>query len=87
MTRVLSRHRRKRWHERSAGRIVLYNLGCLALMGIIGINDLDQIVPDSNRPAEQWFMGINPGDTPENNEFAKVAMGWIEQFEAAVAKA
>jgi hypothetical protein len=38
MTRYfLSRYRRQPWHERSAGRIVLYNLGCLALMGIVGI--------------------------------------------------
>jgi hypothetical protein len=34
LTYVVSRYRRRPWHERSAGRIVLYNLGCLALLGL-----------------------------------------------------
>jgi hypothetical protein len=49
------------------------------------VHHLKHIQIDSKRPAEQWFMGINPGDTPKNNEFAKAAMGWIEEFESAFA--
>jgi hypothetical protein len=34
---LLSRYRRRPWHERSTSRLVLYNVACLTLLGIIGI--------------------------------------------------
>jgi hypothetical protein len=35
---------------------------------------------DSSRPAERWFLGINPGDTPDNHAIAKITEGWILEF-------
>ena len=41
---------------------------------------------DSNRPIERFFLCIKKGDTPENNQYAKIAMGWIEEFEGFLAQ-
>ena len=38
------------------------------------------LVPNSSRPAERWFMGINKGDTPENNQISKITVEWINEF-------
>ena len=40
---------------------------------------------DSSRPAERFFLGIKPGHTPENSQFAKIVMEWIEEFEKLIA--
>jgi hypothetical protein len=56
---------------------------CACLMGTIAnIKDcyVNELPKDSSSPAEQWFMMINPGDTPENNFAAKKAIEWIEEF-------
>ncbi|KAF3997510.1 pentapeptide repeat-containing protein [Glaciimonas immobilis] len=37
-----------------------------------------------NRPAERFFMGINEGDTPETNQFSKLALEWSEQWLTAM---
>lgn len=39
---------------------------------------------DSSRPIERFFMAINPGDTPENSQFSKLALQWIEEFEGYI---
>jgi len=31
---------------------------------------------NSSRPIERFFLGIKRGDTPENNQFARLAHGW-----------
>lgn len=36
---------------------------------------------DPNRPIEIFFRAIQIGDTPENNQFSKIALEWIEEFE------
>jgi len=36
--------------------------------------------PDSYRPAERWFLGIRPGDTPENSQIVAITVEWIEQW-------
>ena len=38
--------------------------------------------PDSNRPAEIWFLNINPGMTPDNNGFAAITKEWIDEWAA-----
>jgi uncharacterized protein YjbI with pentapeptide repeats len=38
-------------------------------------------VRDANRPIERFFLGIKKGDTPENNQFSKIVLEWIIQFE------
>ncbi|TAN17212.1 MAG: pentapeptide repeat-containing protein [Chitinophagaceae bacterium] len=35
----------------------------------------------ASRPIERFFLGIKPGDTPDTNQFAKLASEWIEEFE------
>jgi hypothetical protein len=46
----------------------------------------DQILNcrDANRPIERFFLGITKGDTPENNQFSKLALEWIEEFERII---
>jgi hypothetical protein len=34
---------------------------------------------DSSSPREKWFMNIQQGDTPENNQIAKITLGWIDE--------
>ena len=41
--------------------------------------NLHKIVKDYRSPAEQWFMSVSVGDTPENNYAAKMGVAWIEQ--------
>ena len=36
--------------------------------------------PDSNRPAEKWFLNIRKGDTPENNPVSALVKEWTEDF-------
>jgi len=40
--------------------------------------------PDANSSTEMWFWGIRKGHTPENNQLAKITLGWIEEFEKLV---
>jgi hypothetical protein len=37
------------------------------------------IVKDGSSPAEEWFMAVCVGDTPENNYAAKKGVEWIEE--------
>ena len=38
------------------------------------------IKPDSSRPAEQWFMYIKKGDTPETNQISRITVEWLDEF-------
>ena len=38
------------------------------------------LIPDSGRPAEQWFMQIKKGDTPATNKAAKQAHAWVKDW-------
>jgi uncharacterized protein YjbI with pentapeptide repeats len=38
------------------------------------------IKPDSSRPAEQWFMYIKKGDTPETNQISRFTVEWLDEF-------
>lgn len=40
----------------------------------------DSLKPDSSRPAERFFLGINKGDTPEDNQFSALALQWAEEW-------
>jgi hypothetical protein len=44
---------------------------CSAVHGLKG---------DSDRPIERFFMAIKKGDTPETNQFAKLAHGWAVEW-------
>ena len=69
-----------------------YSGDCACLVGTIANargcekDDLVTIEPDSDRPAERWFMNIHPGDTPEKSHVAKLTVEWVDEF-LALAKA
>ena len=64
----------------------VYTGDCACLVGTIAnvrgcdYRDLGTLSPDSNRPAERFFLGIREGDTPKNNQFSKLAVGWIDEW-------
>ena len=39
----------------------------------------------AERPAERFFLGIKPGDTPENNQASQLVLEWILEFERLIA--
>jgi len=41
---------------------------------------MDGLSPNASRPAERFFMGISEGDTPETNQFSKLALEWCEDW-------
>ena len=71
-----------------AGKIdgQLYEGPCACLVGSIAnvrgcrIIDLG-IETEPSRPAEQWFLSIRPGQTPENSHTARTALGWIQEWQ------
>jgi hypothetical protein len=70
-----------------------YEGTCSCLVGTIakvrGVNfeRLGSLNPNHKRPAERFFMGINQGDTPETNQFSKIAVGWCEEWLSAMTAA
>ncbi len=79
-----------------AGRVdgSVYEGECACLVGTIAkargqaFNALGNgLKPDSGRPAEQWFMAIRKGDTPDMNQVSKLAVEWIDDFAALLASA
>ena len=69
-----------------------YEGACACLVGTIAnirgcdYHDLG-IKPDGSRPAEQFFMQIKAGDTPETNPAAKMAFDWIAGWIASMESA
>jgi uncharacterized protein YjbI with pentapeptide repeats len=67
-----------------------YDGECACLCGTLEKSNSKEIrqricdLRDSSRPIERFFMLINPGDTPENNEAAKIVIKWIEEFEQLI---
>jgi hypothetical protein len=65
----------------------VYEGECACLVGTIAkakncnYKTIEGLKPDSDRPAEQWFMSIYPGDTPKNSPVVKKTMEWIEEFQ------
>ena len=43
--------------------------------------------PNADRHAERWFLGIRPGDTPENSQISAITMGWLDEWMAKRAQA
>ena len=67
--------------------------GCGCLVGTLAIArgcefcDIPGLKPNSSRPAEAFFLGIGLGETPENNQQAAIAVGWIDEFTANMREA
>jgi len=63
-----------------------YEGECACLVGTIAnlrgceYTKIPNLVPDSRRPAEVWFLMIGKGATPENNAAAKQAVAWIDAW-------
>jgi|CXWL01.1.fsa_nt_gi hypothetical protein len=63
-----------------------YKGACACLVGTLAkarhctYNDIPSLSPNSNRPAERFFLAIKPGDTPETSQAAKLALDWIDQW-------
>ena len=63
-----------------------YEGQCACLVGTIAnvrgcrYDQLPVLKPRSNRPAERFFLGIKTGDTPDTNQFSKLALEWVEQW-------
>ena len=49
-------------------------------------NVVDSIIKcrSASRPIERFFLGIKIGDTPENSQFSKLALEWVEEFESLI---
>jgi hypothetical protein len=72
-----------------AGRVdgSTYSGECACLVGTIAnVRGADYtalgngIEPDSGRPAEQWFMNIRQGDTPETSHISALTVEWLDEF-------
>ena len=63
-----------------------YEGSCACLVGTLAnvrhckYNDIPALTPNSSRPAERFFLAIKPGDTPENSQFSKLALEWVDQW-------
>jgi hypothetical protein len=68
-----------------------YTGECCCLVGTIaktrGVDYHDLGIANAVRPIERFFLAIQEGDTPENSQFAKLALEWAEEFEAKIAVA
>jgi hypothetical protein len=62
-----------------------YRGECASLIGTIAnvrgcdLNEVG-ISPSPNRPAELWFLAIEPGDTPSSSPIAEMTLRWIDEF-------
>jgi hypothetical protein len=65
-----------------------YEGDCACLVGTIAnikhvqYESMELLKPDSSRPIEQFFFGINKGDTPETSQHSKIVVGWIDEFQS-----
>jgi hypothetical protein len=65
-----------------------YTGTCSCLVGTIArvlgcdYTEITGLEPDSSRPAEKWFLAIQPGATPDNHQVAAITEGWILEWQA-----
>ena len=70
-----------------------YEGDCACLVGSLAnarhcnFTSIPGLAPNSSRPAERFFLSIGPGDTPDNSQFAKLALEWIDTWLDNVTKA
>ena len=63
-----------------------YEGACCCLVGTLAnvrhckYNEIPFLQPNSARPAERFFAAITPGDTPEDSQFSKLALEWVDQW-------
>ncbi len=63
-----------------------YEGPCACLVGTLAntrhcrYDAIPGLTPNGSRPAERFFLAIKPGDTPENSQFSKLALEWVNQW-------
>jgi hypothetical protein len=62
-------------------------VGTLAKVAHADWDALPLVKPNSSRPIERFFMGINKGDTPETNQVSKLVLEWVELWLANMREA
>ena len=55
-------------------------VGTIANIRVVDKNSILGLSPNPSRPAERFFLAINEGDTPETNQFSKLALEWCEDW-------
>ncbi|MHB1176102.1 MAG: pentapeptide repeat-containing protein [Sulfuriferula sp.] len=55
-------------------------VGTIAKIRHVDHSNIDGLIPNSNRPAERFFLGISTGDKPETNQFSALAVEWCEEW-------
>ncbi|NJN99528.1 MAG: pentapeptide repeat-containing protein, partial [Anaerolineales bacterium] len=69
-----------------------YSGECACLVGTIAnvrkteYTNLGCLKPNSSRPAERFFLGIQIGDKPENNQFSNIVLKWLDEWVENVKK-
>jgi uncharacterized protein YjbI with pentapeptide repeats len=41
---------------------------------------MDDLPDNARRPAERWFLGLRPGDTPDRSQIAAITLEWIDEW-------
>lgn len=59
-----------------------YDGECICLCGILENAGNTEIKRNPLRPIERFFLAIRKEDTPENSQFSKIVMDWIQEFKA-----
>ena len=57
-------------------------VGTIANARLVEYSAIPELKPNSERPAERWFLAIRRGDTPESNQVAAIALSWIDEWTA-----
>jgi hypothetical protein len=63
-----------------------YTGKCACLVGTLAnarhcdVDSIPGLTPNSNRPIERFFLGINKGDKPETSQFSALALGWVDEW-------
>ncbi len=66
----------------------VYEGECACLVGTIAnarqcsFKSVPGLVPNSERPAERWFMMFRPGHTPERHGGMKITLEWLDEWAA-----
>lgn len=61
-----------------------YEGACCCLVGTLAnlqhckYDAMLSLEPNARRPAERFFTAIQPGDTPENSPFSRLALEWVD---------
>ena len=57
-------------------------VGTIATARGVNFDDIPGLRPDSNRPAERWFLAIRE-DAPVTHPVVAITVGWVEEWQKA----